>query len=477
MVFLTEYGLTLTPDSIHYLQGAENMVKGYGYAVLLPGGHSVPISHWPPLYSVLLLFLDPFAANFLFMFLLVITVGFAVYKISDNRKVSLAAALFTATSPIFLKYATSLLTDLMFAYLSFLTVCLLIFYAYNPKRVFLIGAFAVSCFLPLIKYAGVFVSSLLLWYSSLYVFKHSRRYVKYLLSLLLASLPLLPLLIWLVLFVFPYGRSPRGLGFYAHDLGFVVKFVLGLGQFLVHSPRVLNPATVLVLAFALTSLLYFLYPPKELRNPPERIRTALKILSVYTATYVAVLFVARIFFDPGADLFARLLLPIFPGLILMFSGVIAYTYKHKVRGKVVGLVLISSLVLLNIFGVFTLKEIKESPFRSYNSPGYASYGLWGYVSERIPKDAVIFSNERFLLWYYTRRPALPIPERAGEFKEMLKGLKGKSFYVVWINRVKRASLPKDSLLLLLRGYEVDTVKLNGGVIFHVSTYRVSIPHR
>lgn len=53
-LYLTRAGAGASGDSVHYLMGAENILEGNGYSRTAGDGSTRPITHFPPLYSVLI---------------------------------------------------------------------------------------------------------------------------------------------------------------------------------------------------------------------------------------------------------------------------------------------------------------------------------------------------------------------------------------------------------------------------------------
>lgn len=53
-LYATHRGPGLFADSKYYLEGARALLAGRGYSVPSATGEPVPITHWPPLYSLAL---------------------------------------------------------------------------------------------------------------------------------------------------------------------------------------------------------------------------------------------------------------------------------------------------------------------------------------------------------------------------------------------------------------------------------------
>ena len=53
-LYITQIGAGASGDSVHYLMGAENILQGNGYARSTGDGTTRPITHFPPLFSVMI---------------------------------------------------------------------------------------------------------------------------------------------------------------------------------------------------------------------------------------------------------------------------------------------------------------------------------------------------------------------------------------------------------------------------------------
>src|SRR4030067_586560 len=89
----TPYGLGLVNDSATYVEGTTSLLAGKGYVRISGGGEIKPITHFPPLFSLLLAGLGLVGidllhgARLLITFLFgmdIVLVGLSIYKISRS---------------------------------------------------------------------------------------------------------------------------------------------------------------------------------------------------------------------------------------------------------------------------------------------------------------------------------------------------------------------------------------------------------
>jgi 4-amino-4-deoxy-L-arabinose transferase-like glycosyltransferase len=126
MLFLylsTPSGLGLVNDSAFYLEGAGNLLAGKGYVRTSGGGEIKPITHFPPVYSLLLAGAGLTglellgAARLLALLLFGLTIfllGLSVYQLSRSFIFALLGALLLATSDVFLGVYAMALSEALF---------------------------------------------------------------------------------------------------------------------------------------------------------------------------------------------------------------------------------------------------------------------------------------------------------------------------------------------------------------------------
>ncbi len=99
VLLLTPHGIGVSPDSVTYIEGARNLLRGFGYVSSLPHGQVKPITDWPPLFSSSLALIglsgvDPWiAARWLNSFLLAVNIFLTGHLAKRYSNGSLTAAL------------------------------------------------------------------------------------------------------------------------------------------------------------------------------------------------------------------------------------------------------------------------------------------------------------------------------------------------------------------------------------------------
>jgi hypothetical protein len=119
----TPYGLGLVNDSATYIEGATNLLAGNGYVRISGGGELKPITHFPPLFSLLLVGLGLAGMDLLQGARILITllfgvdillVGLSIYKISRSMGFACLGALLLAVSDLHLGVYSFALSEPLF---------------------------------------------------------------------------------------------------------------------------------------------------------------------------------------------------------------------------------------------------------------------------------------------------------------------------------------------------------------------------
>jgi hypothetical protein len=137
----TPYGLGLVNDSAAYIGGAMNILDGNGYARTSGGGEIKPITHFPPLFSIILAGIgltgiDLLLASRILISILfgldILLVGLSIYKITQSPAFALFGALLLAVSDTHLGVYSFALSEPLF--LTIMLVAYLLFAEYFDRH-------------------------------------------------------------------------------------------------------------------------------------------------------------------------------------------------------------------------------------------------------------------------------------------------------------------------------------------------------
>ena len=166
VLLLTPHGAGATPDSVLYLDGARNLLRGFGYVSSLPHDQVHPIRNWPPLFSSTLALIglsgvDPrIAARWLNSFLMgfnILLTGHLVKRYANGSWLASAlAATLLLISYNFLTVHSMILSEPLFVALTLVGFVFLLKHLERPR--------STSNYLCTVHFASIYDKGL--WHSS-----------------------------------------------------------------------------------------------------------------------------------------------------------------------------------------------------------------------------------------------------------------------------------------------------------------------
>jgi hypothetical protein len=207
----TPYGLGLVNDSATYVEGASNLMAGKGYVRVSGGGEIKPITHFPPLFSILLAGMGLAGVDLLVGARVLITllfgvdillVGLSVYRISHSVGFACLGAILLAVSDLHLGVYSFALSEPLFLTLMLAAYLLLSLTFDHPHWSWPLLTGLILSLAYLTRYAGV---SLIITATLVIVLLRSPQILKRL-GLMLAG-ALIPIILWQL-----YGLATNGIG-------------------------------------------------------------------------------------------------------------------------------------------------------------------------------------------------------------------------------------------------------------------------
>jgi 4-amino-4-deoxy-L-arabinose transferase-like glycosyltransferase len=179
VLYGTRVGIGLSNDSVNYLRAARGLLDGRGLIVMqaIHYAGAVPMTHWPPLYPLLLatsgwlgLDMEGFARalNALLLAANILLIGLFARGRGGGRIAALVAALLVATNLQILNVHQMLWTEPLYLFTTFLALALLAQHLEAPRPPLLYSAGACAALAAMTRYVGVAVVGagglgLLLW--------------------------------------------------------------------------------------------------------------------------------------------------------------------------------------------------------------------------------------------------------------------------------------------------------------------------
>jgi hypothetical protein len=463
ILWITPRGPGIQPDSIVYLNGAKSLLAGKGFL-----NHGIPITHFPPLYSLTLAATNLAANNLLraVRFLNAVLFGtnlvlaaLGVYFSTERSWLTTTCAVifFLASAPLVAIHAWAL-TEPLFITLTLVFVLLLSMYVNRPT-LFLLIASALALGLAIItRYIGLaFIPAGLL---IVFFGKQDQRLRRRFRDVLIWALPACaPLAILSIINKLSAG-STSDRSFVYHPiselqyLGGIIdnglKFIAPVSL-----PAWVWPAFFGLLAGLLIGRLglFSILHPKEIHWRSMGFLVPATCFMML-ASYLFILYLSLSFFDASTPLDSRLLSPIF--LLLMAGGFPAAWNLARYLKKPVLWWSFLALIALSI-SMKTIDAIRSAESIRENGLGFTST-QWRQSESimfvnSLGKDAKIYSNGADILGFLTGRQALsvprekspttliPNPDYTEELGIMCNDIVDNGAFLVYFNMLGRTYIP------------------------------------
>ena len=425
IIYSTPYGLGLVNDSSAYINGARSLLSGEGYSRTAGNGESVPLTHFPPLLSIVLAVLGMFGVDaiqatkvlniFLFASNILLT-GIVLYKITSTPAFSILGAGLFLLSESFVSIHTFALSEPFFIW-QLLIILLLLFSYFTDKRLlkvivlgFLTGLIYLTRYLGVSVFGMIFISLIL---CSL----PAKTKVRHLAAYMLASL-VLPL-IWSIRNTLLTGNFANRRIYYhpieqhkwfdgsANFWDWLFPGNLNLYGI---SPVFFSILLAAILAGILVVIIKGLWAVKN-RQKMSIEQLLVIAVAVESIVYLSVLIFSMTFVDPATVFENRMLAPFYFCLVLISVAYLSRMWQSNARLKRI-FVIFASLILVLSFGrdsVILVSNLHQ------DGQGFAnSWWRDPRMIEDIQNlpDVILYSNRITALYLLTERPAytLPSPE-------------------------------------------------------------------
>ena len=419
------WGIGVDYDSLFYMNSAQNLLAGNGLK-WFGGGNSLQIlTHYPPLYPVLIAFVnllipDPLQASTWLGALLfavnILLVGIFVYGFSRNFVASLIAMFVIFLSPDLVDTQLWAMSETLFFVWMLLSLILLISYINHDRGRDLLGAAIAAAFACLTRYVGVTI--VLTGLIALLIYKPGIA-SKLRSALVYGAISLIPLGLWYLRNYFQTGSlANRDLTYHQ-----ITKVALGLGYRTVLGwffpfRWAYQWKIIFLVALGLVLLAWFgLYLWKLWRADPQDKDAALSkklfvILLVFFAVYTAFMWFSMTYVDASTRLNERILSPLHLTLLLLFCLPVMVLPR---RALFIGalLAVLSVIAFLpgtrDIWSTFRNSGLGLSSKEWRNSPSVQ-------YAQALAPNALIYSNEAVALQYQTGLPVYSIPQKFDKVK-------------------------------------------------------------
>lgn len=452
----TPYGLGLVNDSASYVNGAQNLLAGNGYTRTSGGGEIKAITHFPPLFSIILGLLGVAGIDYLqgargliavLFGLDAVLLGLLVYQLSRSRAFALLAALLLAVSDTFLKVYAYLLSEPLYLTLMLGTFLLLGLYFKDKSKKWLIASGILIGLSYMARYAGIsLLFTVLIALILLRGIRKTNLHFPFRPAAILITSFLFPVLSWSVINALISPQVDSGLignrQFAWHPISLSVLFNSLKNLLTWSAPDVLLKSLPLLGSIiSLLSLLSFglliLWLAwtmwrrwkHQQASTPKRSRISLAFtLGMHIPVYLAFLIFSISFLDASTPLDDRIFTPIFVAGLALFCSGLAWLWsktggeenkKNKTGKSLVVLTVCGFLVLTGLLdGQAVVKDMRREGLGFAHRGTSQSPAL--QVIKGMPESLVLYSNRPTALLLLANRPAYILPARLDPVTQQLR---------------------------------------------------------
>jgi len=431
----TRWGVGVGYDSIFYLSAADNLLKGLGFSRFGGGGAAIPLTHYPPLYPIMLAtgswvsgqpVVQVARVVAVLMYAALIVISCLIVKdFTKSWWAGLSAAALLLVSPTFLNVDAWAMSEGLYLVCMAGGLWILARYSSSERWASLVGSAGVVA----AAYATRYVAGSLIATGIIVIFWVHRRAWRSGLrrSAVFAVISGTPVLSWMVHNALLTGDTTnRTLVFHWLTRGKVAEAGHALADFILPGAWPFRLRLGLMLFVLVGMAFYWIWTWRsETRSDGDgtsRGSHLAAVLSLHASLYTGMVLVSLLLFDASTRLNERILSP----LLLLFLLMIVLTLWSGIRSMgspmwgraLVVLALVGGLLSQ---GGMTLKQIRaaHTDGLGFNARHWVLSPTVAWIRS-LPPNAVLVSNESFPIYFLTGRPAYGVPERLDPVKGQIR---------------------------------------------------------
>lgn len=400
-------GMGISSDSIAYIGISEHIVAGKGLNWIAADGSLTPMTHFPPMYPLLLAGIQMAGLNSIEAARLintlifganVVLIGWFIHQLSRNAFAVVMGSLLAACSPIMISWHSMAMTEPIFIFFMLLGMGILNKYFDTKKPGLLVIVGIIYGMHYLTRYAGlsiIFSSTIAILLNQRLI---SREKIRSILILLLLSLT--PMVVWIGRNMYLAGTftnrrliwHPPSVSKLKHAFGVFWKWIF---------PYEFTYTALygLIICLLVAVLVLVIYCRKV--GGQECLRWLhrtldnhlLTILLVYVLCYSITILATMTFFDASTPMDIRITLPLYiMFLILLPTALVWYTRRMRNTIRHMVLFVVGGLLLISYTdqSVDLIDRISVYP-RGYGSETKQVFADIDEIRS-LPSDIVIYTN-------------------------------------------------------------------------------------
>ncbi|MBW6473971.1 MAG: glycosyltransferase family 39 protein [Anaerolineaceae bacterium] len=470
VLYITPFGIGISPDSTVYISGAKNLLSGNGFYNLKD-----PITHFPPVYSLLLAFVSLIekdivqsariinAALYSLNLLLLLTIIYISTK-ANYFYIVIAIFLYLFSGQLIELHSMAWSEPLFISFMLIGIILLVSLVKKNSLNLLLGSAIFIGLGI-ITRYIGIaFIPASLIIVFFGFKNKSLRKRIGN--SLLWLFVCLMPMLVFsLRNYLLSDTLTNRQFVFHPMDLkSFTYRLVINIFNFFL--PVSLQsggrPLIIGILALFYSLILFLLIKQNKIHFGKQNNINSMDIVVIiscvlFTVTYIGLLFVSISTFDAATPVDWRLLSPIFIlGLILFI--LIARAVSIRLDNKIVFIAFLAilSLSLITKLPDAIAKTINiRNSGRGYTSNIWQNSDILKYI-RTLPSEIEIFTNGSDVINFYYEKQTSSLPKKFNsntslqnanfeiEIGEMCNEVKEGKAIIVYFSNINRKYLPTTS---------------------------------
>jgi len=422
----TPWGVRVGYDSYFYLNAAENLLKGLGLSSLSGEGQLVPLTHFPPFYSISLAAISLLSAGDILLAARWVAVlvygfnlfllGFLIFRYTSSWLAGLMSSSLFLISPIVMDTVVSAFSEGVFLACLLLALFFLTEGVENLNNRFLVSAGIASALACLTRYVGVTV--VLTGVFAIFFLSQAPVKKKIFSAIGYVALSGLPLFLWYVRnWIVAGSTSNRIFAIHWPKKG---NFLIGIdtitGWFLPQAIPIQIRQYILLAGLIVLVIAIILWA-RRLRKERSPIKTQppfrfVLISLLFCLIYSLSLLISRSFFDASTRWNSRILSPLY---LVGFLTVIVVIWQAGQVAQFRWRKIMAYAAIVALF-VSYLPQSYQFLLVSYREGNGFSGAAWNNsetmrLVEQFSPSGTLYSNNPTAIYFVLGRQAISIPEQ------------------------------------------------------------------
>ena len=418
-LYATQWGAGLIDwDSFNYLAAAHSLANGLGFVLPLDNQTFMPMTHFPPMLSILLAVLESMGVividgikwlNAILFAINIVLLGFSIYSIYPSLPFAwLGVTIFFVSNTFILAHALALSEPLLifftlFGFLSFVP------YLRHKSMFYLTASILLLSFACLTKYIGV-VSA----FTAAIVFiimqnKINLRAIGK--GIIFGGLCVFPLFIWTLRgIITAHTFNNRTLSWYPLTINNLVQAFRTIISLYVWEDFILGYEKWLYYFMVFLFLIIVVYTIKNYSIWIDILNknSMILIYGLYIIFYTVFVFISKMLFDPEIGMSSRMFSPILMALIILTVIFLSFLWKTKI---------LALRIIVLIFSMYWVSYQVNQGYQEAVDLHENGYGLARrsiHLSDtiahlkEISQQEDVYSNNPYLLYFVSGKPGFRI---------------------------------------------------------------------